>query len=522
MKINWMKIFYTKHMLLLYYFLLFWETSPGMSMEDSLFIQLNTRGYYFPDVQFNDSVIPGPAALLDTIFWKDEGNKTTIIIGEILNKNLLNQIIVSHLKSYINNGFLLADIRDFRYISGDIRSDTLHLNAEIEIKRGPKIVLADVIFPGADHTNPSFLRKVVGFRRHMILTPESIKRMENALNRLDFVSRIGEISLREEREGFIMAMPLQEKKMVQFDLLIGYAPQGGSRQDRSRWAGRIFFDFKNLFGSGRRMQIHWERLQQQIEKFALTYQERFLFGTPFHLQGNYSSLYRDSLYSTSEKGILLQYEVGNSQFGFRYRGRSQFVDSLLSTQLSFTRTSSREVALQWIYHTYDIPLNPSGGFAIQLEGSAGTVWFYGGNADSSRNRISFSGDISTIFPVSGLHIFQQFRWEKIFMQNTIPVTELIFVGGSRNFRGAREDEFRTPVFGLWTTEIRFRFNRYSRFSFFYDWLYFEENGRKRTDDSYGLGLLFPTGAGQIELNYALRNGFDLQNGVLHLRLVSEF
>jgi outer membrane protein insertion porin family len=104
------------------------------------------------------------------------------------------------------------------------------------------------------------------------------------------------------------------------------------------------------------------------------------------------------------------------------------------------------------------------------------------------------------------------------------------VGGMKNIRGYREDQFRASKFTYGTIEFRYAFARKSFAHAFFDpgYYYRDADPINRIDKQegflygYGIGIRLETALGIVGVSYGLGKGDSFLDGKIHFGLINEF
>jgi outer membrane protein insertion porin family len=104
------------------------------------------------------------------------------------------------------------------------------------------------------------------------------------------------------------------------------------------------------------------------------------------------------------------------------------------------------------------------------------------------------------------------------------------IGGNKNIRGYREEQFLASQIAYSNTEIRYSISRKSFIYGFFDYGYYfrpadEINIIPKQEGflyGYGLGIRLETAIGLVGVNYALGKGDGFSDGKINFGLINEF
>ncbi|MCD5384159.1 hypothetical protein LR066_05345, partial [candidate division WOR-3 bacterium] len=317
--------------------------------------------------------------------------------------------------------------------------------------------------------------------RSEIYNPSYIERAKTRIDRLGFLRVISITPVSYEigsGRGFLLVR-IKEEPSSSVEGVLGY----GNR----RLSGFFDVNVQNLFGTGRSFSGLYSSYPDNQTRIQVSYKEPWLFGYPLDLVLLGDNEVFDTLYivSKAHSSILFSplYELtlrigiewnrvipGTSKWhgiaGIQYRGDD--VDIILSTRYGSRGINRVEGRLERLFKT----------------------------VKNQNLFFSLSGEINLL--------------------DTVPVYDLVRIGGANSVRGYDEGEIIGKI-GLWSNlEYRFRFGEIILFPFL-DLGYAESN-----DGIFilgkGIGTSFPTPIGRWNIDYGLGRGDRVLDGKLHIRL----
>jgi len=329
---------------------------------DSIGVVLTDQGYLDNQVSSKaDTVVVEPGQRyylgdIDMTFVGQDGLARKEINGAyhdfVAGREQFDEIRTDLLAPYLEEGHYFASINTDRVImdNGEVRPS-------FKLVTGPIVSIQRIRFKGLNKSRPEFVRMLSGLRDG---EPFVMDRLRDAISRIesgDYLQNdsLPQIAPNENYDGVEILFYLTELKSNRLELGGGYLPGRGA--DKGEFVGRLLFDSKNLFGSGRRINLAYNRKDRASSKVDFRFVQPFFIPdqleAAFHLQ---QIDYDSSYYSFTIDGGLSLITRGNTRIG---------------TEVSWTRTEpqrssqppSRRLAgtLQYEIRKLDYAPNPLSG-----------------------------------------------------------------------------------------------------------------------------------------------------------------
>ena len=507
----------------------------GSNSEIVLFQQYSDSAFYFPKVdKLIDSlkITKGPLAVFNNIFITDSSNTSADTMDTFQNlaltKKGLKNLQSGIFKKMEEQSFLNSRIISIDYKMNRSHQDTIWLDADIKVYRGEKVKIEAVNFWGNKHVSSEYLRRAIQVKTPFWYSPEIISRYRKTLSRIDYIEVSPETYINKQDSTYEVIFKVKEGKLINFDFLVGYQPQtnktGTSRE--SNWSGHVLFNFKNLFGGGRRLFIEWDKPSTISEELNLNFREPYIFNLPFHLEFGYRRLIEDSLFNSTDKRIRGIFPWNDFHLNFEYLIRTATNDSLLVSDEQPIRIKTQLTGIELDYDSRHEKVNPVGGITANVRLFTGDYDDEGSDSSFTKTRLArLEASSSWVIPVNNpFYIYLRGMGKYVSSsREKIPISEQFFIGGSTTVRGYRERQFLTEMFYGARIESRIHLSKTSRFHFFVDSGIFKgtENGNEWLT-SYGAGFLIPVRLGLMEFDYGIPEGTNFNQGILHFRLINEF
>src|SRR6266850_5532033 len=207
---------------------------------------------------------------------------------------------------------------------------------------------------------------------------------------------------------------VQEGNTNTFDGILGYAPPAASGGD-GIVTGLVDVSMKNLFGTARKLSVHWQRDGRNSQEMGFRYTEPWVFDLPLTLTAGFNQRQQDTIYV--RRGIEARADALLSEslsLGGTLRD-DNIIPAAGSQRVAESRSSALGVAIR--YDTRDDLVSPTAGINYRTEYEIGSKRISAGFAPgpapgpSTLQRISldadfFTGTLPGQVAVLGLHARQ--------------------------------------------------------------------------------------------------------------------
>ncbi|MAE71427.1 MAG: hypothetical protein CME06_13290 [Gemmatimonadetes bacterium] len=394
----------------------------------------------------------------------------------------------------------------------------------VVVDDGPLVHLGELRARGNETTGIRTLERASGLRPGRVLDRRVFDRSAERLRRLGYFSEVrGPVLTRGAAADLVDAeLALVEAPTHSAEGVLGYAPAEEGGEDQL--TGYLELSLHNLFGTGRELDLSWERVRAEELTLQVQWRERWVFGSDASLLASFAQVVQDSTFLEDMVGVEIAYPIG---WGFdgslRFR-RERVVPGRRRDRLAPARSSTSSAGIGLTRDGRDAPWNPRRGVllvsALDLGRRGSEAMIRGrGLVELSLPLASrqswFAGlDLMALEPPPG----------------PVQLPDLFRVGGSGSLRGQREDELRVLRGGIATGELRFHTGGMSRVALFVDAAYLRRaeaaaQGARlvwRSHVGYGLGLRIGSRAGLLGIDYGVGAGDSPMNGKIHLSIQNLF
>jgi outer membrane protein insertion porin family len=454
--------------------------------------------------------------------------------GDPLDPGVLEQDIDGLLSRYERLGFPLAHcgVENIESHPGP-EVDTLSLLLRID--EGERVRIEEIKVAGNHETKASVVVRETRLSPGEFFNPAKVDAIKTRLSRLNIFSSVAEPELYMRNSTGGLLITVQEGNTNTFDGIVGYMP-GTTTGQSGYFTGLVSVGMRNLFGTGRKLNVHWQREDRYSQELGFRYLEPWIFGAPVNVGGGFLQRQQDSSYVQrtieGEAELMLSEELS---VGALVRSED-VIPSVDSLHVSSTlRSSTMAVGSNILYDTRNDLYSPTGGARYRIEYSYGRKKFAD---DPSRVALaSTNSEIQRLLldldfflaPFSrqviafGVHGYEVRGKE-------IQESDMFRLGGTKTLRGYRENQFLGSRVAWTNAEYRFLLGRRSFLFGFLDTGYYSrpddpEDGIPAEDGfkyGYGIGVRTDTPVGYISVSFALGQGDSFSTAKIHVGLINDF
>lgn len=469
--------------------------------------------------------------------------------------DVLQKKLLRHME---NNGYPFATVflDSVRIVEGQV-------SAVLGLTRNELIRIDSIVIVGNAQINPAFLYSYLGVEPGIPYSESAVAAIGSRLKELSFVRQVKQPQLIFVRDGALIQLFLDERKVSRVNGIVGVLPNSVSNDGKLLITGELDLHFENIFRIGEESRLNWNQLKPQSPELNVFFLLPYLPFAPVGADIDFSIYKKDTAYIDIIQQYALRYNfIGRDYLkAFVRRTSSNLITvdtaAIISSHALPSRLDLRLVSygLQVHRERLDYRFNPRKGWQFTATGEMG-------NRSVRRNpeitELSDPGD-STFVPsalydsLGDRNIRGSVAWRgELFipiaqrMTTMIGVAgaaqltngqllenELLRLGGANFFRGFDEESFLASWFQMIRLEWRYLLAANSYFAVFGDAGYFESQSLGQSPASswplgFGAGLAFETRAGVFGVNYALGRlldeavGFRFRNAKVHVGYVAFF
>lgn len=478
--------------------------------------------------RFSEPEVEGTEAVAPSILLSG----TEMRKGAVFSPRVMERSIASFLRIYEAAGYPFATvrIRDLRFVEGP---DELEAHVTLQVEEGVLARIEKLRVEGNTTTRSDVIARAAGFNAGDLYTSDLPARMQEKLRRLQLFSNVSLPELTVDTNRTVgLYLNVVEGNSNRFDGIVGYVPQSGSG-GTGYLTGFVDVQFRNIFGTARRLSVRWNRETQTSQEISLRYREPWLLSLPVAVEGGYMQRKQDSTYVRESYDLLFETAlVGDLSVGLAVAGNSVTPSEGFGRTV-VGRSSALSVGVSVSYDSRNDRVTPTSGLRYLTEYHTGekeltTTGRGTGSGRSSTQKLTVAVESYTsLFQNQVLAVVVSAR---DFRSDAVDGGDLCRLGGATTLRGYREGQFLGSRIAWANVEYRLLAGQRSFVFAFLDVGYASVPRREEyglTGDEirrfgYGVGAHIDTPLGIIGLSLAFGQGDTFSSAKLHLRFVNEF
>jgi translocation and assembly module TamA len=510
------------------------------------------------------------SASVDSIFYEGRNITAYLLIGDryewsSLRKGNVNDLVLEKTgfkeKFYRNEIFSFQDFASLEqkiiqysenhgFPFASVALDSMRIESNtiygvLNYKQGPLILFDTLEVQGKSRIKRKYLAKQLRIIAGQPFNQEKIANIGRLIRELPFLTQSREPVIVFNRNKAKVTVFIEDRKTNQMDGIIGFLPNS-TTNNKLLVTGEMNINLKNLFGTGKNIQVEWRKFKQQSQMLDLGYLQPKLLGSNMDLSLNMNLLKQDSTFINVNRKLTLIQNLNG-------RGKVSFFTGLKTSRQLLSANVIDSASLpsfgNFDYYTYGIGYNwnnlndifyPRQGWAISIQGTVGNKRIRTSNTVNEgiyKNllvnsiQFSFNAGIEKYFKTSRNGVLlARLNAGSLFNNNNIFLNDLYRIGGLKTLRGFNENNFFASKYSVATLEYRLYTDETSYLLLFYDqgYVYNQLDLLNKEDFplGFGAGLSFSTPAGIFNFVYSLgasssqKMSFNLSK--IHFGLVSRF
>lgn len=438
-----------------------------------------------------------------------------------------------------NTGYPFAEIRldDVQIIDSKIQATVL-LNKNKYYAIDTIEIIGEPI-----KLSQNYIENIIRIKSNQAYEERLVARIGNRIKENPFVDELLPYEVIFTENSCKIVLTLKPKKASQFNGIIGLQPQEDNQG--VVFTGDIKISIGNIIGQGERLNLRWQRLQDQTQEINTSFDIPFLFKTPLGFGYSLDIYRKDTSYNNVEQQFNIPFTLYN---GSRFIGYyNTFRTNLISTSIyegateipPFNDASNNTYGVQYLGAFVENSYNPYQGWLIDVKGGAGknklipnpnleTVVYDSAVLES--NLINSELSVSFFQPITKQTTLLLKGIGALKISENLVENQLYRIGGLNTLRGFDEQSIFASSYAIGTLEYRLILDEYSRVFVFSDVGWYERQiiSGFGSDLLYGFGagITFQTNVGMFSLNYALggssNQAINFRTGKIHFGFVNFF
>ena len=397
------------------------------------------------------------------------------------------------------------------------------LSANLKIVYNEKRRIDKIVIKGYEKFPKSYIKHFLKLKTRKSFNLNAIKEKVELLNDLRFASKIKDPEALFTQDSTTLYIYVEKTKTNSFDGFLGFGTNENT--NKIEFDGYLDLRLINNLNFGETLNLLYKSDEIDQQTFMVDADLPYLFSSPIGLQVGLNIFRKDSTFLNAKQYAKINYLI-NAQHKVGIGINTTTSTNLLENDTDILNDyKSNYYTLHYNYiksQTYD-PLFPVN-FWFEFSSGLGSRT----NNLGTQNQTVFTLDTYKIFNLNNKNSFYARINSATLASDTYLDNELFRFGGINSIRGFEENSLVANLYGVLSTEYRYRLSTSLYVHSVLDAAYFEnkltDNKEKLFGFGFGLGLL--TNAGLFRLNYSSgkteNRQFKLSDSKVHLSLTATF
>ncbi|MFK5879033.1 MAG: BamA/TamA family outer membrane protein [Flavobacteriaceae bacterium] len=418
-----------------------------------------------------------------------------------------------------------TDGKSFTEVSlKNIKKSNNELIAELNINSTKSRTIDNVIIKAYEKFPQSFVRHRLNLKIGTVFNTEKLQKASDAIQAITFVSEIKSPEVLFTNDSTSIYLYLQKIKANRFDGLIGFATD---EEGKLKFNGYLDLLLNNVLNKGETISIQWKSNGDDRKLFDLAFTAPYIFKSPITFGVNFNLYKQDSTFLNIHTKINLAYTLNQfSEIAGEFKSENSNDLDSGNTQNNIEGYKSTFFGTSYNYRKPDRDKPFQNKFYFNIN----ALW---GKRTLAKNTVKTN---QQKYKLHTYYIWSLNQKSNIFIQSKSGLmisgdlfsNELFRIGGANSIRGFDQESIFASAYSILNLEYRYHLAQRSYIYSITDFAYIQndiinDNGQLF---GFGLGYVFNTKSGAIDISYALgkRSDFpvDFQNSKFHIRLLQYF
>lgn len=397
------------------------------------------------------------------------------------------------------------------------------ISADLKIVSHQKRRIDKIIVKGYEKFPKSYIKHFMKLKTGKSFNLNAIKEKVELLSDLRFASKIKDSEVLFTQDSTTLYLYVEKTRTNNFDGFLGFGTNENT--NKIEFDGYMDLRLVNNLNYGETLNLFYKSDEIDQQTISVDADLPYLFNSPIGFQVGLNLFRKDSTFLTAKQYAKINYQV-NAQHKIGIGVTSTNSTNLLENDTDILNDyTSNYYTLHYNYiksQFYD-PLFPIN-FWFDFSSGIGTRENDFGSEDQS----VFNLDTYKIFNLNNRNSFYTRLNGAILTSDNYLDNELFRFGGINSIRGFEENSLVANLYGVISTEYRYRLSNTIYVHSVLDAAYFENklSDRKEKLFGFGFGLGLLTNAGLFRLNYSSgkteNQQFKLSDSKIHLSLTANF
>ncbi|WP_179354550.1 POTRA domain-containing protein [Winogradskyella vidalii] len=397
------------------------------------------------------------------------------------------------------------------------------ISADLKVVSQKKRHIDKIIVKGYEKFPKSYLKHFMKLRTGKAFNLNKIKEKVQLLSDIRFANKIKDPEVLFTQDSTTLYLYIEKAKTNNFDGFLGF----GTNEDTNKIEFDGYMDLRliNNLNYGETLNLYYKSDEIDQQTINVDADLPYIFNSPIGLQIGLNLFRKDSTFLTAKQYAKVNYQI-NAQHKIGIGITTTNSTNLLendTTILNDYTTNYFTLHYNYIKSQFDDPLFPIN-FWIDFSSGIGSR----ATNTITEDQNVFSLDSYKIFNLNNRNSFYTRLNGAILTSENYLDNELFRFGGINSIRGFEENSLVANLYGVISTEYRYRVSNTIYVHSVIDAAYFEnkltDSKEKLFGFGFGFGLL--TNAGLFRLNYSSgkteNQQFKLSDSKVHLSLTANF
>ncbi|MEO8665274.1 MAG: POTRA domain-containing protein [Ignavibacteria bacterium] len=501
--------------------------------DDSSFVDIKLKVEEGKKVPIGDIEISGEVSISKNEILKMFDTR----VGENLNDNILNSDIQELLLAYEKIGlpFAKVNIKDISLYRDDGEDK---LKIKLGVVENSRVKIDQVKIKGNETTEDYVILRELHLDKNKVINSQSLQQMKERLDRLNIFESVEDpkiYTLTNKKESGLL-IEIKEGNTNTFDGILGYVPPS-SGNDNGYFTGLVNVSFRNLFGTGRKLEAKYQQEVKETQELEFKYFEPYFLNFPLNINFGFLQRLQDTTYTKRSLDLRGEFLFSDKFTISAIGGYERVIPSDVSNP-NFIIADSRILSsgIEIKFDSRDNIYVPSNGFLYRSSYTYGSKRIFnieqfrplGYSENYSIQKYFLNLDFYVSFLKRQTNLIRIFGGEV--RSDKLEDADYFRIGGTKYIRGYRNEQFLASRLAAGNFEFRYSISRKGfLFGFFDSGYYFrpadvinnfpEQSGFLY---GYGAGIRLETGLGLIGVSYALGKDDGLLDGKINFGLINDF
>ncbi|NRD21024.1 hypothetical protein HNV08_13285 [Winogradskyella eckloniae] len=397
------------------------------------------------------------------------------------------------------------------------------ISANIKVQSNQKRRIDNIIIKGYDKFPKAYIKHFLKLKTGNSFNLNTIKNKIDLLNDIRFASKIKDPEVLFTKDSTTLYLYIEKTKTNNFDGFLGF----GTNEDTNRLEFDGYLDLRlvNNLNYGETLNLLYKSDEIDQQTFKIDTDLPYLFSTPIGIQVGLNIFRKDSTFLNANQYAKVNYQINNRHkigIGITSTNSTNLLENDTNTLNDYTTN----------YYTFEYNYIKSQEHDLLFPIN---FWFNFSAGYGDRNT-DISSEKQNVFNLETFKIFNLNATNSIFAKlsgaslnsNDYLDNELFRFGGINSIRGFEENSLTADLYGVISTEYRYRLSSNIYINSVFDAAYLENsiNNAKEKLFGFGLGFGLLTNAGLFRFNYSSgkteNRAFKLSDSKVHVSLTATF